>query len=164
MAVTRSWVDIAEGSDFPLENLPLGVFRRADGVACVGSAIGDRIFDLHAAADAGLLVGDLVAACGQDSLNTLMAMGRAASSALRARLTELLSDGGCPGASSSLFAGGAGRGSDAASGAHWRLHRFLCFGVSRDERGSAVSSGESAAAELQVCSDWISRAGFFDCC
>ena len=94
MAVTRSWVDIAEGSDFPLENLPLGVFRRADGVGCVGSAIGDRIFDLRAAADAGLLVGKIAAACRQDSLNTLMAMGREASSALRARLTELLSDGG----------------------------------------------------------------------
>ena len=94
MAVMRSWVASAEGSDFPLENLPLGVFRGADRVACVGSAIGDRIFDLRAAADAGLLVGEIAAACRQDSLNALMAMGRAASSALRVRLTELLSDGG----------------------------------------------------------------------
>jgi len=94
MAVIRSWVESAEGSDFPLENLPLGVFRRADGVACIGTAIGDRILDLRATADAGLLTGELVAACRQDSLNALMAMGREAAGALRAWLMDLLSDAG----------------------------------------------------------------------
>lgn len=94
MAVIRSWVESAEGSDFPLENLPLGVFRRADGVACIGTAIGDRILDLRATADAGLLTGELVAACRQDSLNALMVMGREASGALRAWLMDLLSDAG----------------------------------------------------------------------
>jgi fumarylacetoacetase len=92
MAVMRSWVESAEGSDFPLENLPLGVFRRADGVACIGTAIADKIFDLRAAADAGLLTGELVRACRESSLNMLMSMGRAAAGALRARLMDLLSD------------------------------------------------------------------------
>jgi fumarylacetoacetase len=90
----RSWVESAEGSDFPLENLPLGVFRREYGTACVGSAIGDRIFDLRAAAYAGLIEGELAMACRDDSLNALMALGRGASSQLRARLIELLSDTG----------------------------------------------------------------------
>jgi fumarylacetoacetase len=94
MAVMRSWVEHVEGSDFPLENLPLGVFRRADGLACIGTAIGDRILDLRAAADTGLLEGELVAACQQDSLNLLMSMGREAASALRARTMDLLSDAG----------------------------------------------------------------------
>lgn len=94
MAVMRSWVESAEGSDFPLENLPLGVFRRADGVACIGTAIGDRIFDLRAGADAGLLTGELVAACRESSLNLLMSMGRAAAGALRAWVMDLLSDAG----------------------------------------------------------------------
>ncbi|HEU4982848.1 MAG TPA: fumarylacetoacetase [Acidobacteriaceae bacterium] len=88
----RSWVAGADGSDFPLENLPLGVFRRADGQACIGAAIGDSILDLRAAADAGLLSRELAAACREDSLNALMAMGRGASRALRARMQELLSD------------------------------------------------------------------------
>jgi fumarylacetoacetase len=88
----RSWVESAEGSEFPLENLPLGVFRRKDGVACIGTAIGDEILDLHAAADAGLLTGELVAPCKQDSLNLLMSMGREAAGALRAWLMDLLSD------------------------------------------------------------------------
>jgi fumarylacetoacetase len=86
MAVMRSWVESAEGSDFPLENLPLGVFRRADGVPCIGAAIGDRIFDLRAAADGGLLAGELVAPCREGSLNRLMGMGREAAGALRAWL------------------------------------------------------------------------------
>ena len=92
MAVMRSWVAGAEGSDFPLENLPLGVFRRGDGMACVGSAIGDRILDLRAAANAGLLACETAEACKLGSLNTLMAMGRRASRELRARMQELLSD------------------------------------------------------------------------
>src|ERR1700751_2877722 len=94
MAVTRSWVAIAEGSDFPLENLPVGVFRRGDGAACVGSAIGEWIVDLRVSADAGLLTGEVARTCREDSLNALMAMGRDASRELRTRLTELLSDAG----------------------------------------------------------------------
>ena len=90
----RSWVESAEGSDFPLENLPLGVFRRADGLACIGTAIGDRILDLRAAADAKQLTGEVVGACRESSLNLLMSMGRAAAGALRAWLMDLLSDTG----------------------------------------------------------------------
>ena len=92
MAVTRSWVAIAEGSDFPLENLPLGLFQRADGAACIGTAIGDWIFDLRGAADAGLVAGELADACGEQTLNRLMGMGRDGSRALRARLLDLLTD------------------------------------------------------------------------
>lgn len=89
-----NWVVGADGSDFPLENLPLGVFRRSDGAACVGSAIGDSILDLRAAADTGLLSAELATACREDSLNALMALGRGASRALRARMTDLLSNPG----------------------------------------------------------------------
>ena len=76
MALMRSWVESAEGSDFSLQNLPLGVFRRADGAACIGTAIGDWIFDLRAAADVKLLPGELNAPCREGSLNRLMETGR----------------------------------------------------------------------------------------
>lgn len=97
MAVAQTWVPVPDGSDFPLENLPLGVFQRSDvppstGPPSIASAIGDHILDLRAAAEAALLPADLAHACRQPSLNALMAMGRPASSTLRARLTELLSD------------------------------------------------------------------------
>src|SRR6185437_12988116 len=108
MGVMHSWVAGADGSDFPLENLPLGVFRRADGAACVGSAIGDSILDLRAAADADLLPGELAEACREESLNALMAMGRGASAALRVRMQEVLSDAGARGRVEPLLARRAG--------------------------------------------------------
>jgi len=94
MGLMRSWVESAAGSDFPLENLPLGVFRRADGAVCVATAIGDWMFDLRGAADAGLLPGEIALACRDGSLNRLMGLGRDASTALRAWLMDLLSDEG----------------------------------------------------------------------
>src|SRR4051794_37752912 len=48
----RSWVDSANdpATDFPIQNLPFGVFRHVNRRAArIGVAIGDRIFDLHAA-------------------------------------------------------------------------------------------------------------------
>ncbi len=93
----KSWVASANEAltDFPLENLPFGVFRRADGAACVGVAIGDRILDLRASAGADLLAGvteDVVKTCTSDSLNALMGLGRSAVSELRGRLMELLAE------------------------------------------------------------------------
>jgi fumarylacetoacetase len=86
----KSWVESANRhSDFPLENLPYGVFR-VGRRAHIGVAIGERILDLHAAFDDGLIAEE---ACTRDTLNELMSRGREAASALRARLTELLADG-----------------------------------------------------------------------
>ena len=85
-----SWVESAEGSDFPLENLPLGIFsvgnRRRR--ACV--AIGDFVLDLVAIAD--LLEEEWRADLSQPVLNGWLARGHGAQRDLRERLTELLSD------------------------------------------------------------------------
>ncbi|MEM7353711.1 MAG: fumarylacetoacetase [Acidobacteriota bacterium] len=96
----RSWVASANepGSDFPIQNLPFGVFRPSDGsrAARVGVAIGDQILDVAACHELGLLSGqaaEAAAACDQPSLNALMALGAASWSALRAALSELLSEG-----------------------------------------------------------------------
>src|SRR5690349_5098518 len=54
----RSWVASAnEHSEFPLQNLPLGVFSFRNAAPRGGVAIGDRIFDLRAAIDEGLFSG-----------------------------------------------------------------------------------------------------------
>ena len=45
-----SWVSVPEDSDFPIQNLPYGVFADAAGVRC-GVAIGDVVFDLARAED-----------------------------------------------------------------------------------------------------------------
>lgn len=89
-----SWVRIAPGSDFPLENLPYGVFRSAHGEPHAGVAIGDAIFDLHEAAQAGLFDGTLSRAVLQaPTLNLLLAAGRQAWTALRERVRSLLLEG-----------------------------------------------------------------------
>jgi fumarylacetoacetase len=93
----KSWVEAANapGTDFPLQNLPLGVFRRkgVPEAARGGVAIGDRILDLAAAQRVGLFSGDAAsaaAAANGPTLNRLMAMGNGASNALRRALSELL--------------------------------------------------------------------------
>jgi len=86
----KSWVESANyASDFPLENLPFGIFR-AGRHAHVGVAIGDRILDL-----AGCFADDLVHedACAQLNLNELASRGREAVRTLRTRVQELLTDG-----------------------------------------------------------------------
>jgi fumarylacetoacetase len=113
----RSWVESANdpASDFPIQNLPFGVFKRrgsADPAARVGVAIGDQILDVAAAARAGALAADgdaalAATACGEASLNGLMAQGRGAARALRRALSAFLradSDAGRGGSSSHLVA------------------------------------------------------------
>jgi fumarylacetoacetase len=96
----RSWVDSANraGTDFPIQNLPFGVFRRSGGEPRGGVAIGDAIFDLGAGLDAGLFSGaaaEAAKAASGPKLNSLMALGNGPASALRARLSDLLrSDSG----------------------------------------------------------------------
>ena len=96
----RSFVDSANrsDSDFPLQNLPLGIFRRpGETIGRGGAAIGDRIFDIKAAREAGLFSGlaeEAAAAASGAKLNGLMALGNEAASALRARLCDLLDAAG----------------------------------------------------------------------
>ena len=86
----KSWVESANyASDFPLENLPFGVFR-AGRQTHIGVAIGDRILDLAACFTDGLIQDD---ACTHGTLNELASHGREAARTLRARLTELLTEG-----------------------------------------------------------------------
>lgn len=92
----RSWVTSANGhADFPIQNLPLGIFSPSGGAPRGGVAIGDMILDLEAALSAGAFTGEAAQAAeaaSGPSLNALMALGARARRALRARLSELLAD------------------------------------------------------------------------
>jgi fumarylacetoacetase len=93
----RSWIASANGHpDFPLQNLPLGIFSPSGASPRGGVAIGDAIFDLKAASDAGLFSGEASdaaqSACG-DNLNAFFALGTSARRALRTQLQELLAEG-----------------------------------------------------------------------
>lgn len=90
----RAWLPSAQaGGDFPIQNLPLGVFSREGEAPRGGVAIGDQVLDLRAACDAGLLRGEAAEAAAEPALNRLMAMGRAASRALRQQVSALLAEG-----------------------------------------------------------------------
>ncbi|WP_313804239.1 fumarylacetoacetase [Sphingobium sp.] len=88
-----SWVERADGhSDFPVQNLPYGIFSPQGGAPRAGVAIGTMIFDLRAAAEAGLLPAPAAAVLDGTVLNPLMALPSADRVALRRRLSELFSD------------------------------------------------------------------------
>jgi len=111
----QSWVESANGHrDFPLQNLPLGVFSPPgnfvpDARARGGMAIGDRIFDLKAALAAGLLSGEAAVAAKAASgatLNPLMALGAGPRRALRRQVFDLLASDGKTAARARELAGG----------------------------------------------------------
>ena len=91
-----SWVESAQGhADFPIQNLPYGVFRRLEtsGPPSVGVAIGDRILDLAGCTDvAGFtgLAAEAARAGAAPSLNPLMALWPDHWSALRREISALL--------------------------------------------------------------------------
>ena len=99
----RSWVESANraAGDFPIQNLPFGVFRRrAAGPGEPfrgGVAIGDEILDLASEELRGLASGSPVeaalAACGESTLNSFMGLGPQAWSSLRQFLSEHLREG-----------------------------------------------------------------------
>lgn len=95
-SITRSWVASANGhTDFPLQNLPLGVFSINGSEPRSGVAIGDHIFDLQVALEAGLFDGaarSAVEATRGGQLNAFFDLGREARVALRERLLELFSE------------------------------------------------------------------------
>jgi len=95
-AAARSWVASAnDGGDFPLQNLPFAVFRRAGTAEDFrgGVAIGDQIVDLAALASSGALPAatvDALRACSQERLNAFLEMGPAAWRSLRHALFTAL--------------------------------------------------------------------------
>ena len=86
----NSWCASAEGSDFPIQNLPLGIFSVGERRRRAGVAIGDYVLDLTGISD--LLDEDWREDLSQPVLNGWLARGPTAQGALRERLQELLSD------------------------------------------------------------------------
>jgi fumarylacetoacetase len=87
-----SWYEVPEGSPFPVQNLPYGVFSTEDEAPRVGVALGDQVVDLAPlAAVEGLDGGHVFQA---RTLNPFLALGRPAWTAVRAWLGELLDHDG----------------------------------------------------------------------
>lgn len=94
----HSWVAEANHADcdFPLDNLPFGLFCERDGDdLAVGLAIGDRVLDLVQAGKLGLIAdhGELQQCVAERSLNPLFGLGNEAAARLRAQAIGLLAEG-----------------------------------------------------------------------
>ena len=91
----KSWVTSANSAttDFPLNNLPCGVFSVADEDPRCGMAIGDFILDLTSVEAEGLLKLADHPVFDVPFWNELMDLGPAAWATLRAEVTALLADG-----------------------------------------------------------------------
>ena len=95
-----SWVASANAADtdFPIQNLPFGRFRRAGGTEPwrIGVAIGDQVLDLRAVAAAGGWTGEvarLLEPLAAGDLPAFMRLGAGARRALRAELSRALAEG-----------------------------------------------------------------------
>lgn len=91
----RSWVPVAAGSDFPVQNLPFGIFQPAGQEPRACTAIGAQIVDLSVLAQYGFfddlgIDGDVF---DRPVLNDFISLGKATTSAVRQRLSELLTEG-----------------------------------------------------------------------
>ena len=98
-----SWLPTPPDTDFPIQNLPYGVFQRPGQAPRVGVAIGDHVLDLAALHEAGLFTSlpgrpvDLPEGIfARDSLNDFMRLARGGRAVVRACLQDLLKEGGDP--------------------------------------------------------------------
>ena len=88
----KSWVEVSENSDFPIQNLPFGVFSTKTKSKRVGVAIGNQILDLANLYELGYL--SSLSFCehcfNNEFLNRMMGHGKIEIRELRNRISELL--------------------------------------------------------------------------
>ena len=88
----KSWVEVPQDSDFPIQNLPFGIFKTEYMVAGAGVAIGNHVLDLTYLHENGLFDElDLpLGVFNQKHLNEFIGLGKKVTSAVRERISELL--------------------------------------------------------------------------
>ncbi|SHJ47971.1 fumarylacetoacetate hydrolase [Hymenobacter daecheongensis DSM 21074] len=90
----RSWIDIPAGHDFPIQNLPFGIFETPERGPRVGVAIGDYVLDLYAVSQFGFFedldIPTQPKVFRRPSLNAFIRLGRPTWRAVRLRVSELL--------------------------------------------------------------------------
>lgn len=88
-----SWVAVDSTSDFPLENLPYGVFRTSSTTeAHIGAALGSQIIDLFVLASNGVFTAHANEVLKERTLNAFMGAGRPVWTEVRGRLQQLFSE------------------------------------------------------------------------
>jgi fumarylacetoacetase len=88
----KSWVEVSEDSDFPIQNIPFGIFKTKNSLPRTGVAIGAFVLDLSELHTNGYLdkLSFPQGIFNQRYLNDFLALGKSAIRTVRARLSELL--------------------------------------------------------------------------
>ncbi|HMV91565.1 MAG TPA: fumarylacetoacetate hydrolase family protein, partial [Cyclobacteriaceae bacterium] len=88
----KSWVEVSRDSDFPIQNLPFGIFKTKYLSPVAGVAIGDYVLDLVYLHENGFLDGLGLPAgiFNQRFLNDFIALGKKQTREVRERISELL--------------------------------------------------------------------------
>lgn len=90
----KSWLSVPENSDFPIQNIPFGVFITKDDVITIGSRIGDHAIDLGALQQLGYFEGieltdDMFM---QDTLNDFISDGKKTWRLVRDRIAQIFDE------------------------------------------------------------------------
>ncbi len=90
----KSWLMIAEDSDFSIYNIPFGVFKTKSSTPRAASILGDQVIDLYALAQGGYLKDVLADAevLNQKTLNAFIALGKPVTNAVRQQIQALFSE------------------------------------------------------------------------
>jgi fumarylacetoacetase len=88
-----SWINVPKDSDFPIQNIPFGIFKTSNKSPRMATIIGDTVIDLQAMAEMGYFNDlDLIKSVfSQKYINEFMALGKQKTLALRDRIAELFS-------------------------------------------------------------------------
>lgn len=90
----NTWLDVDENSDFPIQNIPFGVFLSPEDIITIGTRIGDHVIDLGALHQLGYFEGipltdDIFL---QDTLNDFISDGKKTWRLVRNRISEIFQE------------------------------------------------------------------------
>jgi fumarylacetoacetase len=90
----KSWIKVSDNSDFPIQNIPFGVFLTKEDVVTIGTRIGDCAIDMGALQQLGYFEGiDLTDDMFmQDTLNDFISDGKKTWRLVRNRLADLFDE------------------------------------------------------------------------
>jgi fumarylacetoacetase len=90
----RSWIEVEPGSDFPIQNIPFGIFQKGNDAPHAATRIGDTVIDLYCLAKSGLFETASMSPeiFNHDSLNPFIASGKPYWRFMRERLTEIFEE------------------------------------------------------------------------
>jgi fumarylacetoacetase len=85
----KSWLEVSKDSDFPIQNIPFGVFKPENSSPRLGTIIGDTVIDLFFLAKNGCLGEVDLNVFDKESINDFISLGKSKTLAIRDKIAEL---------------------------------------------------------------------------